>query len=203
MGAFVKLRNILSMPTIYVLFQRAVWGAAMRELVKHYIRPESGQRVLDIGCGPADILRLMPTVRYMGFDHDQRYIEAARRRFGSQAKFLLAAVGSVPPFDGTAHDVVLAKGVLHHVNDHDADRLFRLAHQALRPGGRLITVDGCYHAGQPRAHRKITSMDRGAYIRSPQQYRLLAESVFEQAIIDVRDDLLRIPYSLAIGVFTR
>lgn len=175
----------------------------MRELVRHYIQPEPGQRVLDMGCGPADILRLMPTVNYVGFDHNRKYIEAARRCFGARGEFILAEVDSVAPFDESAYDIVLAKGLLHHIDDDEADRLFRLAHRALRPSGRLVTVDGCYHDNQPKAHKKITGMDRGQYLRTPQRYRLLAEPVFDQVSLDVRDDLLRIPYSLAIGVFTR
>lgn len=201
------LRGSLAAPRVYVLFQRVVWGRAMQALVADHIRPEPGMRVLDMGCGPADILRLMPDVRYVGFDHDEPYVESARRRFAAResgsAEFVLAAVGSVPPFDPASFDVVLAKGLLHHITDDEARRLFRLAHDALRPGGRLITVDGCFHDRQPTLHRLVTGTDRGEHIRIPRQYRQLGEQVFDRGKVDVFDRLLRIPYSLAIGTFTR
>ena len=203
MSTLTKLRESLSVPGVYIRFQRAVWGGAMRELVTNYIRPRPGLRLLDMGCGPADILRLMPTVDYVGFDHSASYIASARRRFGSRADFLLAEVDSVPHFDESSYDIVLAKGLVHHIDDREAKRLFQLARHALRPGGSLITVDGCFHTAQSRAHRRITGMDRGQHIRSAQAYEDLARTVFPHAKLDVRDDLLRIPYSLAIGVFTR
>lgn len=197
------VRNALASPAVYVVFQRAVWGRAMRALVTDHIRAEPGQRLLDMGCGPADILRLMPTVDYVGFDHDEPYITAARRRFGDRGEFRLAAVDSVPPFEPGAYDIVLAKGLLHHISDAECRRLFDLAHSALVPGGRLITVDGCFHDRQKRAHRKITSMDRGEFIRTPEEYERLAGARFPHTKVTTHDDLLRIPYSLAIGEFTR
>jgi SAM-dependent methyltransferase len=145
----------------------------------------------------------MPSVRYVGFDQSEDYVTAARRRFGDRAEFRVAEVASVPPFERESYDVVLAKGVLHHVTDEDARRLFRLAHDALRPGGRLITVDGCFHDRQSGIARKVTAMDRGEYVRPAGDYEQLSGAVFDRAAVDVRDDLLRIPYSLAIGVFTR
>ncbi|MDJ1134983.1 class I SAM-dependent methyltransferase [Streptomyces iconiensis] len=203
MNTLKALRGALSLPRVYVLFQRAVWGRAERELVRRHIQPSEGLRVLDIGCGPADILRLMPRVTYVGFDHSARYVDWARRRFGNRGEFRLADVDSSPSFEAAAYDVVLAKGVLHHVDDPEAERLFRIAHGALRPGGRLITTDGCHHPDQPALHRKVTSMDRGQFIRTPDAYRRLGEPYFSQASVHLRDDLLRIPYSVAIGVYTR
>jgi SAM-dependent methyltransferase len=203
MSPLAMLRSLLSSPEIYVRFQRAVWGKAMRELVTNYVRPQAGQRLLDMGCGPADIVRLLPVVDYVGFDHSARYIEAARRRFGGRANFILADVASVPTFPAESYDIVLAKGLVHHIDDSAAERLFRLAANALRPTGKLITVDACFHDGQSTAHRRLTGMDRGEYIRRPGEYRGLGEEFFADIEIDVRDDLLRIPYSLAIGVFTR
>jgi SAM-dependent methyltransferase len=197
------LRNLLSSPDIYVRFQRAVWGRAVRELVVNYVRPRPGQRLLDMGCGPGDIFRLLPAVDYVGFDHSARYIEAARRRFGARGRFILADVNSVPYFPEASYDIVLAKGLVHHIDDAEAERLFRLAAHALRPSGRLITVDACFHDGQSKIHRTLTGLDRGEYIRLPCEYRRLGEEFFTDIEIDVRDDLLRIPYSLVIGVFTR
>jgi len=36
-------------------------------------------RVLDIGCGPGNILKLMPDTEYVGFDLNPHYIEQRPR----------------------------------------------------------------------------------------------------------------------------
>jgi len=200
---FTTLRNVLSSPDIYTRFQRAVWGRALRELVTSYVRPSPGLRVLDMGCGPGDILRLLPPVEYLGFDLSPRYVDSARRRFGSRAEFLVADVTTIAFFEPNAYDLVLAKGLLHHIDDLAARRLFSLAAKALRPGGKLVTVDGCFHDAQPTLHRMLTGLDRGEHIRRPAEYVSLAAGQFSAVDMDVRDDLLRIPYSLAIATFTR
>lgn len=52
-----------------------------------YLRPEPGYSILDIGCGPGDILQYLPSINYVGFDINRKCIEAARRRFGDKGTF--------------------------------------------------------------------------------------------------------------------
>src|ERR1022692_7355 len=56
-----------------------------REFVEKYVRPRSGDLVLDLGCGPADVFAWMPQVTYIGVDASPDYIAAARRRYGENA----------------------------------------------------------------------------------------------------------------------
>ena len=42
-------------------------------------------------------------------------------------------------------DIVIAHGLLHHLDDRQATELFALARAALRPGGRLIIIDMVRH----------------------------------------------------------
>src|SRR5579871_6889074 len=82
-------RTILSNPWVFEAVQHAV-GA--RSWLKHFIRdtiqPRPGERILDIGCGPATALKYLPAGEYYGVDHSESYIRAARRRFGARAHFL-------------------------------------------------------------------------------------------------------------------
>jgi SAM-dependent methyltransferase len=193
------LRRALSFAAVYDFFQNLVGGPRSRqEFVRCYVRPEPGQFILDIGCGTADILAYLPEVAYYGFDPSQQYVEAARRRFGERARLTCATVTEQTLQGLPKFDLVLAIGVLHHLGDSDAVNLFRLAKSAMKPGGRLVTLDGCYVEKQSRIARFLISRDRGQNVRYEQGYRALAESVFDSVKSYIRHDLTRIPYTHVI-----
>lgn len=50
------IRRVLSIPAIYKLFVRVVGGSGLLRYVTEYVRPEVGDRILDIGCGPSSML---------------------------------------------------------------------------------------------------------------------------------------------------
>jgi hypothetical protein len=66
---------------------------------------------------------------------------------------------------------------------------------ALRPGGRMITNDGCYVPGQSQTKRFLLSRDRGRYVRTEDQYLELAREYFDEVKPHIREDVLRIPYT--------
>lgn len=192
----LDLRRVLALPKMYSLFADVVGGDSRRKYVDQYIRPGAGDRVLDIGCGPADILDYLPaTVSYTGFDGSPSYIDSARARFGARGSFFCELVDEKVIQRIGRFDLAIATGVLHHLDDADAVSLFRIAHHALVPGGRLITLDGCYTPEQSRVARYIISKDRGEHVRPAPAYEALARSVFADVQVFVRHDLMRIPYT--------
>ena len=85
---FPDIRSVLSFPSFYRSFSNKVGANARSLYVEKYIRPGEGDRILDIGCGPADILDFLPNVEYLGFDMNQRYIKEVTRRCGNRGSFL-------------------------------------------------------------------------------------------------------------------
>jgi len=191
------MRSILAFPTIYRLFSYIVGGDARSFYVEKYIRPEDGGKTLDIGCGTADILSYLPNVEYVGLDMNEAYINSAKKRFGSRGKFLAKKVnkGTINELSIFDFDMVLATGVVHHLDDDEALQLFELARSALKPAGRLITLDGCYTERQSWLTRFILSIDRGKYVRTRDQYLGLASKSFTDIKVFIHHDLLRIPYT--------
>ena len=190
-----KLQRILAMPALYRLFGRVAAGNAYDAYVRDFVRPVAGQRVLDIGCGPGDILARLPDVDYLGIDHHAPYIAAARKRYGNRGTFRCEDVAASVIRDAGAFDLVMANGLLHHLNDDEVRNLLRLAARALKPSGRLVTLDGCFVPEQSRMARFLLRMDRGNHVRPPDAYASLAAEVFGTVQPVVRHDLMRIPYT--------
>ena len=197
------IRSILSIPVVYSGFQALLGAHAVRQaLVDKAVRPQPGMCVLDVGCGPAEILDYLPGVRYWGFDISERYIAQARQRFGARGEFFCKLLTEddlplLPKFD-----VVLAIGLLHHLDNNVACDLLRLAQRALKPGGRLVTLDPCIHPGQSPIARWLISRDRGQNVRTQPEYARLVSIVFPDYRTEIRHKS-GIPYTHCIMECTR
>jgi SAM-dependent methyltransferase len=193
----LDLRRVLALPWAYRTFIRLIGSEEKRaRYYREFLGARPGDRVLDIGCGPADVLSYLPPVEYYGFDMNPSYIDSARERYGDRGSFYCRRVSRDAIDDvGGQFDLVLATSVLHHLDDDEARALFDLAYNALRPGGRLISCDGCYVPGQNPLARLIISTDRGRHVRDEANYVRLARQVFENVTATIREDLSRIPYT--------
>jgi len=183
------MRSILSSPSVYLGFQALVGGTKMRSLCLALLEPKSGQKIVDIGCGPAYYLAELPAVDYYGFDTDARYIDHARKRFGSRGHFYVEPftqvhADSLGPFDG-----VLLMGLLHHLTDSECGALLSLLSKCLRPGGRVVTLDTVVHERQSAIERWLALNDRGQHVRSPSGFEALAKLHFS----DVQSTLPSLP----------
>jgi SAM-dependent methyltransferase len=192
-------RRLLGSAFLYRTVQHALAPRSSRiAFIEEYVRPERNYRVLDIGCGPADDLEYMPdTVSYVGFDLSARYVQAARRRWGDRGTFFQAEVSPIL-LDGYEFDVVVANGVIHHLDDDDIMSLLGLARSVLKPGGRLVTKDPVLLEDQHAVSRFLVKRDRGDHVRYGDEYLDLAHRVFDEVALETRNDMLRCPYDHAI-----
>jgi ubiquinone/menaquinone biosynthesis C-methylase UbiE len=193
------MRSALSHPRVFQLFTRLVGGpSVIRSLIQEWIRPQPGERVLDLGCGLAPTLAQLPDdVSYVGVDINADYIAAARQRYGSRGTFVH---GDVTTIDLTAwgeFDHVLALALLHHLSDADATQLLQRAARQVRCGGSIVTIDPNLENASPVA-RVLIACDRGAYMRSQDVYRDLLAPYGEMTVA-YRSDMLRIPYAHVIA----
>lgn len=172
--------SVLASPSAYDAVQ-ALLGAdkGRRDLARHFIRARTGDNILDVGCGTARVLEYLPKdVRYWGYDVSDRYIEAARSRYGHRAQFVSHALTEAELQRLPRFNIVLATGLLHHLDDAEASAFINLARYALGPGGRLITIDPCFEPGQSLLARVLISSDRGKHVRSAAAYEALARPFF-------------------------
>lgn len=197
--AFVKAidpRNILAFSAAYNLFSRFMGGKARRTLINDYVKAKAGDKILDIGCGPGNVLAFLPTsVDYTGADIDPTYIETARQKYGDRGTFICQIVDKTLFPDAEVFDIVLASGLVHHLSDTEAHALFETAKHILKKGGRLITLDGCFTKDQSPIAKLILSQDRGEHVRHREAYEAIAHASFRNVKTSVHHNLSRLPYT--------
>jgi len=193
-------------PQSYDRLQRAVGSRRLWQVFcAEYLQPRPAMRILDLGCGTAEVLAFLPQVDYLGVDLHPPYVQAAAARFGDRARsgdrarFRLADASTL---EGEAErfDAVLLLGLLHHLDDLQAARAVAAAAALLAPGGRVLTLDGCRTEGQSRLSRALLRVDRGAHVRDRAGYLALLEPRLHVQRAELRKDLIRLPYTYLVTV---
>jgi SAM-dependent methyltransferase len=190
------LLRCLKVPFLYDLFQGVVGANALRRrIIRNHVRAKAGDKVIDIGCGPARVLQSLPDVEYLGLDINPDYIAFAEQAYGDKGTFVVGDTRSLRSDSRFKNaDIVIAVSVLHHLDDEQAADCIRFAYDALKRGGRLICHEACWIPNQGAVSRYIMSKDRGRNIRTEQQYRQLAAKVFRNVDAWVDTKPMRIPY---------
>ena len=194
----IDLRNILKSALIYNTYQYIVGGVRARRLfITKDTKIAEGMKVLDIGCGPGYLIDFLPEVDYTGIDIDQHYIETAKNSY-KYKQFYCKSVDDFKLEAPHTFDVVISAGVVHHLTDQQSSKLFELAKKALKPNGRLITLDGCYTDKQNIISKKLLDLDRGEFIRTENEYKSLANKHFTEINTKIDNSYFHIPYTSII-----
>jgi ubiquinone/menaquinone biosynthesis C-methylase UbiE len=121
---------------------------AFREKILELARIETGESVLDIGCGTGTLAiaakrRVGPAGSVSGIDPSPEMLARAgrkARKAGLDVVFRNATAQALP-FPGGRFDVVLTSAVLHHLPRDARAECAREMRRVLKPGGRLLVVD--------------------------------------------------------------
>ena len=197
------IRSIFSHPMVYNTFQILVGASHARTtFVDDYLGMKNGSRLLDVGCGTAELLQHLPEITfYVGFDVSVKYIESAKRSFCHRhAEFVAEQCTGTTLAPYEPFDRVVATGLLHHLDDCEVIHLFQLTKGKLKDDGFFVSIDPCYIDNQSLISKMLVDHDRGKNVRTLCDYKRLTESVFKNVDIHHRNDLLRIPYDHAILV---
>ncbi|MGW7068357.1 methyltransferase domain-containing protein [Streptomyces sp. NPDC054855] len=123
---------------------RDVWAERLRDWL-----PDVPGDVLDLGCGTGSLSLLAAEGghRVTAVDLSPAMVERAREKLSGHAAEVLVGDAAAPPVEGRRFDVVLARHVLWALPD--AEEALRHWCGLLRPGGRLVLVEGVWGTTSP------------------------------------------------------
>jgi SAM-dependent methyltransferase len=191
--------SVLANPVVYEAFHTLIGARKwMKRFAAETVRARDGDRILDIGCGPAALLRYLPAVSYIGLDRNEADIAQARRIYGGRGTFICDDVRNFADHAPAPVDIAVAIGILHHLDDALALQVLQATAATLKPGGRLITADPCYHPEQSMIQRLVVSSDRGMHVRPFGRYVELCETVAPAPTATFEHGHFPFPYAICI-----
>ncbi len=199
--AINKITRILSYAGVYQLYQWIVGAGNYTQLfAESYIRYQPNNKVLDVGCGPADILKyLHKEVNYTGIDLNKHYIEKARSKY-PQHKFIVGDLESPDfPIEDASFDTIFMVGVQHHLDDEILKILTRQINEKLKKGGRFLYLEPVRTSHQGKVERWFMNNDRGKYIRSAEHYQSITKLLFPNNRQEIIQGTMNIPFTIIIS----
>lgn len=193
----MKIANVFNSAKLYGAFQFAVAKKNTHNVIKdEIIRPDEVSVVLDFGCGIGYHSKMFPSAMYLGIEPIKSCVKLANKHYSNpNAEFRAGDHALLTDLESESFDLVIAIGVLHHIDDSILRIFAKESKRILRPGGRLTTFDPVLHIEQSKVSRWVVKRDRGAWVRTEQDYVSKIQEVFSEKIeTRIYSKLLRIPY---------
>ncbi|MET9503196.1 class I SAM-dependent methyltransferase [Streptomyces sp. NPDC006622] len=123
---------------------RAAWADRLRDWL-----PDRPGDLLDLGCGTGSLSLLAAERRHRvtGVDLSPAMIDRARAKLAGRDAVFLVGDAAAPPVGEERFDTVLVRHVLWALPD--PGRALRHWRDLLRPGGRLVLVEGVWGTVSP------------------------------------------------------
>jgi len=195
-----KLTQILSLAKIYQLYQWMVGANNYSRLfANEYICYQKNEKILDIGCGPADILNYLPKeTDYTGIDMNKDYIMNAQRKYPDK-KFVCADITTSDfVLENELFDTVFFIGVQHHLSDSEMEATLKFAKSKVKKGGRLLALEPVITPNRGSIEKWFMDNDRGKFIRTAEHYQQITTQVISNYTQTILKNTMNIPFTIII-----
>ena len=194
--------SLLSNTFFYSLVQRIMSATSFREkIVTKYITKHN-VKVLDVGCGPAQILDALPKINYYGYDINPIYIKSAKKKYEGKGKFFCRQFTSKDIKNLPKFDHILLLGILHHLSDKEINILMKNIKKVLKRKGNIITLDNIFTKNQNFIAKFLIEMDKGNNVRSKSGYLNIISKHFKKISLKIHHQKF-IPYTWFVTNCTR
>ena len=189
------LYNLINNPFVYRLIQKLMSGTSFRKKIVQKNIKNKKFKILDIGCGPAEILDYIPECEYYGYDIDKRAINFARKKYSNNnhhffcKKFNESELFRLPKFD-----FIILFGILHHLDNKEAKIILNLCKKKMKKNSKLLTEDPILVENQNIIARFLINRDRGLNVRKKKEYLSLLKPHFKYLNAKITNQLF-IPYT--------
>jgi SAM-dependent methyltransferase len=158
---------------------------AIRAIIRRELRPGTGIRTLDLGCGPGAFADLFKGDDLFGVDLNARYIAYAKEHYAGT--FLVSDARKIDLPD-RRFDQILVFGLLHHLSDEEVRAVLAECARLLADGGRALVVEDIPAISRVNLiGHLIHAAENGEHIRRPEEYRTLYTERFAIA----REEVLK------------
>jgi ubiquinone/menaquinone biosynthesis C-methylase UbiE len=167
---------------------------SFRERLVRLARLETGESVLDIGCGTGSLAiaakrRVGPSGAVQGIDPSPEMIARAEKKARKAGVDVVFSTGIAEalPFPDAHFDVVLSTLMLHHLPRATRQQCVREIHRVLEPGGRVLAVD---FGSSPKRKGILAHLHRHGRVTADELITLLKDAGFEiieSGAVGVRD----------------
>ena len=175
------LYNLINNPYVYKFIQKMMSGTSLRKKIIKVNIKKKNLNILDIGCGPAEIIDHIPECKYYGYDIDKRSISYAKKKYSNKnyhffcKKFESKEIKKLPKFD-----FVILFGILHHLNNSQAKNILALCKKRMKKNSKLLTEDPIFIKNQNFIAKFLISKDRGKNVREKKGYLNLLNTQFKK-----------------------
>ena len=164
--------KILDYSIIYEFVQKIFYHKKTKEVWENLVKHHADKTILDIGCGPGKTaLEFKGSKKYIGIDISDQYIIDAKKNFSEFGEFYCISVEKInegPLKDINNIDMVIMKGIFHHLSDDQIDNLFLNLKTKLNKKAKIFSIDPTLIEGKFLSNF-IVSRDRGMVVRSSDQ----------------------------------
>lgn len=146
----------------YLIFKR---------IIKSFVRASHPKSVLELGCGTGILAPFFSKSAYLGIDIDKDSIEYAKRK---RPRYNFRVVDGTSMRLGTKFDAILVAGVIHHLNNSNAEKFIETIDIHLKKDGKVLIIEAIPPLFKWNIFGIINrKMDRGAFIRKLDYYETL------------------------------